>query len=44
METIAKLIVPEHMKYHHAKRDGSAELPYKELSELPAKIEEWLAR
>ena len=32
----------EHIKYHHAKRDGGAELPYKELWELPGKIEGWL--
>lgn len=32
----------EHLKYHHAKRTGVAELPYKELWELPGMIEEWL--
>ena len=32
----------EHLKYHHAKRDGTAELPYQETWELPGKIEEWL--
>lgn len=32
----------EHMKYHHAKRDGNAELPYKKMYELYGKIEEWL--
>lgn len=31
-----------HLKYHHAKRDGSAKLPYLEMWELPGKIEEWL--
>lgn len=32
----------EHLKYHHAKREGGGELPYGELWELPGKIEEWL--
>lgn len=31
-----------HMKYHHAKRNGGVELPYKKMWELPGKIEEWL--
>jgi len=32
----------EHIKYHHAKRKGEGVLPYKELWELPGKIDEWL--
>jgi len=32
----------EHVKYHHAKRNGTATKPYQELWELPDKIEEWV--
>jgi len=32
----------EHLKYHHAKRNGAGELPYAELWELPGKIDEWV--
>lgn len=31
-----------HMTYHHAKRNGGAELPYQKMWELPGMIEEWL--
>jgi len=31
----------DHLKYHHAKRHGEAQLPYKELWELPFIIAEW---
>lgn len=31
----------EHLKYHHAKRHGTAVLPYKELWELPEMIRGW---
>ena len=32
----------EHIKYHHAKRNGKGMLPYKNFRDLPGKIEEWL--
>lgn len=31
----------EHLKYHHAKRHGTAVLPYTELWELAEKVKEW---
>ena len=33
-----------HIAYHHAKRNGTGELPYQELWELPGKIDEWLTK
>jgi hypothetical protein len=32
----------EHLKYHHAKRNGNGVLPYRDISELPGKMDEWM--
>ncbi|KKM85266.1 hypothetical protein LCGC14_1290710 [marine sediment metagenome] len=32
----------EHIRYHHAKRNGKGKLPYQELWQLPNMIEEWV--